>query len=426
MGLKSILYGVGVCAAMTACTAQSGHVAPEFVTVRDGKFYRGDSVYRYIGTNLWYGAMLGVDGPGGDRVRLVRELDSLQAMGIDNLRILAGAQGPEGRRYHVEPVMQYAPGVYNQKALEGLDFLLAELEKRGMLAVLYLNNAWEWSGGYGSYLEWAGMGEAPLPVECPYKEYTDFVAKFITNDSARSMFADHVAAVVGRVSSITGKPYSESPAIMSWQICNEPRAFDRANKEEFASWLRSVAAQIKSIDGNHLVSTGSEGVFGCEVDMDLWTRIHSFPEIDYANIHIWPYNWRWVADTTLMSEIDTAKAYTRRYISEHHKRIAPVGKPLVLEEFGYPRDSMAIALGSPVEARDAYYDDVFAVVCDSGMVAGCNFWGWGGDAVPVHKMWTPGDPFTGDPAQEPQGLYSVFAGDSTTVALIRRWTAKLR
>ena len=38
--------------------------------------------------------------------------------------------------------------------------LLAEMGKRQMHAVLYFNNSWEWSGGYGQYLEWAGEGKA--------------------------------------------------------------------------------------------------------------------------------------------------------------------------------------------------------------------------------------------------------------------------
>ena len=44
--------------------------------------------------------------------------------------------------------------------MAGLDYLLQQMGERGMKAVLYLNNAWEWSGGYGFYLEHAGAGKA--------------------------------------------------------------------------------------------------------------------------------------------------------------------------------------------------------------------------------------------------------------------------
>jgi mannan endo-1,4-beta-mannosidase len=58
-----------------------------------------------------------------------------------------------------------------------------------------------------------------------------------------------------------------------------------------------------------------------------------------------------------------------------------------------------------------------------GVIAGCNFWGWAGLAEPSaeHDYWRKGDPYTADPAQEPQGLFSVFYGDST-VEIIRKYS----
>ena len=98
---------------------------------------------------MWYGAVLGSTGRGGDRARLCRELDSLAAAGVTNLRVLAGADGPDGIAAKVEPALQTAPGVYNDSVMAGLDYLISEMGRRGMTAVIYLNNAWEWSGGYG-------------------------------------------------------------------------------------------------------------------------------------------------------------------------------------------------------------------------------------------------------------------------------------
>lgn len=252
---------------------QADDVAP-FVTVRDGKFYLGDSTYKYIGTNFWYGAILASEGRGGNPERLARELDSLKAMGIDNLRVLAGGDGDEGLASHISPTLQTAPGVYNDTLLRGLDNLLAELEKRDMRAVIYLNNAWEWSGGYSTYLEWAGAGKAVNPADAGYPAYMKYASQFVTNDSAKALAANHVRNIVSRVSTVSGLPYSKSPAIMAWQIANEPRPFSPDNKKEFAEWIGETAALIKSIDPNHLVSVGSEGTAGCEEDMTLWTAIH--------------------------------------------------------------------------------------------------------------------------------------------------------
>lgn len=399
-----------------------------FVTVKDGEFYIGDSVYRYVGTNFWYGAILASEGRGGDRERLARELDTLQSIGINNLRILVGGDGEEGLASHISPTLQKTPGEYNDTILRGLDYLLDELERRDMKAVLYLNNAWEWSGGFSTYLEWAGAGKAVNPATDGYPAYMQYASQFVTNDSAMNLANNHVRNIVGRTNSITGKPYSESPAIMSWQIANEPRCFSPDNKEQFAEWIKKTAATIKEIDPNHLVSTGSEGAWGCENDMNLWTKIHSYPEVDYATIHIWPYNWSWISESTVTDSIGVACRNTSDYINAHYEALGNAlkdngtSKPIVLEEFGYPRDNMATEQGSPVSGRDAYYNHVFSEIKGGGKINGANFWGWGGLAKPEHTVWQPGDDYTGDPAQEAQGLNSVFASDGTTIEIIKKAT----
>lgn len=425
------LYALS-CAALVALSLHScskhtqTHGDSDFVRVENGRFMIGDSVYRYVGTNFWYGAILASEGRGGDRGRLARELDLMQANGIDNVRVLVGGDGREGIPSHIEPVLQTAPGVYNDTLLDGLDYLMAELEKRNMHAVLYLNNAWEWSGGYGSYLEWAGAGEAPVPSEAGYPAYMDYVGQFVHNDSAKNLALRHVDNIVRRTNRYTHRPYSESPALMSWQIANEPRAFraDSASKVAFADWIQQTAQTIKKADPNHMVSTGSEGKHGCEGDLELWTRIHSMPEIDYGIVHLWPYNWGWVNEQTLTDSVEVACRKTEQYIRPHYEAMQQVQKPLVLEEFGYPRDGFAFAPDTKTTGRDRFYGYVFDLIKTSGMIDGCNFWGWGGYAVPAHQTWQPGDPYTGDPAQEAQGLNSVFATDSATLSVIRAFKAR--
>ncbi len=402
-------------ASMTHCSHTPAHTPGDYVSVApDGTFTLKGEPYRYIGANYWYGALLGAPNK-GDRKQLVADLDSLQALGLTNLRILVGAEGSgEYRTAHIEPSLQTAPGVYDPDMLAGLDFLLAELEKRDMKAVLYLTNSWEWSGGYGQYLEWAGKGRAPIPAEIGYHAYCDSATKFFDTPEALDMYAEHVRRIVSRTNSLTGEPYAESPAIMAWQICNEPRPFSERNKTAMSKWLISTAELIHSLDPNHLVSTGSEGKYGCEADLAEWTAIHADPAIDYATIHIWPANWGWVADSTLHSDLPLAITLTDHYIKEHADALASakIRKPLVLEEFGYPRDNRAFSPDSPATARAAYYDHVFNVFRREGSpLAGINFWGWTGESRPPHTTWLPGDPYTADPAQEPQGLYSVFPGE---------------
>lgn len=386
--------------------------------------------YYYVGTNFWYGAILGSEGQGGNRARLCKELDRMRAMGIDNLRILVGSDGQRGIKTKVEPTLQEAPGVYNDTILAGLDYLLMEMEKRRMVAVLYLNNSWEWSGGYGYYLEQAGEGKAPRPDEDGYPAFMKFVARYATCEKAHQLFYDYVRFILSRTNRYTGLKYTDDPAIMSWQIGNEPRAFSTEALPAFEKWLAEASALIRSLDANHLVSIGSEGSWGCENDYGVYERICADKNIDYCNIHLWPYNWGWARADHLVEDLAVSCRNTKDYIDRHLAICARLSKPLVMEEFGYPRDGFSFSLSSTTEGRDGYYKYVFSLVGDNaekgGYFAGCNFWGWGGFAKPRHEQWEVGDDYTGDPAQEAQGLNSVFVTDTTTLQVVKAEVERMR
>ncbi len=423
------ILSVLMLAAGLLCSCRTAN-EPSFVKVEDGKFVCEDYPSHFVGTNFWYGAILGSEGVGGDRVRLEAELDTLKALGMTNLRVLVGGDGPDGIPTRVSPTLQKEPGVYNDTIFHGLDWLLAEMAERDMKAVLYINNSWEWSGGYGMYLEWAGEGKAIIPAVDGYPAFMESVSKFVTCDKAKELFYNHVKHVVSRTNTVTGKAYKDDPTIFSWQIGNEPRCFraDSTGQAAFVDFMWTTASLIKSIDPNHMVSSGSEGKWGCEGDMDLYERIHSCPDIDYMNIHIWPYNWSWVRENTLSTNLPTAIANTDEYINEHLELAKKYGKPVVLEEFGFPRDGFQFAQGTPTTARDEYYEHVFGRIVESaeegGLFAGLNFWGWGGLAgqSETNLYWQQGDDYCGDPAQEQQGLNSVYAGDASTVAVIKKST----
>lgn len=401
-----------------------------FVQVKDGHFVRDGIPYYYVGTNFWYGAILGSEGQGGNRARLCKELDRMRAMGIDNLRILVGSDGQRGIKTKVEPTLQEAPGVYNDTILAGLDYLLMEMGKRRMVAVLYLNNSWEWSGGYGYYLEQAGEGKAPRPDEDGYPAFMKFVARYATCEKAHQLFYDYVRFILSRTNRYTGLKYTDDPAIMSWQIGNEPRAFSTEALPAFEKWLAEASALIRSLDANHLVSIGSEGSWGCENDYGVYERICADKNIDYCNIHLWPYNWGWARADHLVEDLAVSCRNTKDYIDRHLAICARLSKPLVMEEFGYPRDGFSFSLSSTTEGRDGYYKYVFSLVGDNaekgGYFAGCNFWGWGGFAKPRHEQWEVGDDYTGDPAQEAQGLNSVFVTDTTTLQVVKTEVERMR
>ena len=405
--LKTIVLGLSALM-LAACSGRSG-----FVTVKNGQFYRDGKPYSYIGTNFWYGPILASDGRGGDIARLQMELDALKELGIGNLRVLVGADGADGVFSRVEPTLQTAPGVYNDTLLVGLDRFLVELGKRDMQAVLYVNNSWEWSGGYGQYMEWATGEKALIPLVDGYWPFMQQMRKFQTSKESQELYFNHLRNIVGRVNSITGKPYKEDRAIFSWQLGNEPRCFsdDPEIRAGFIGWMTEAARIVKEIDPNHMVSTGNEGLMGCEQDPELLRQVNTIPGIDYMTIHIWPYNWNWVKPESLLEDMEGAIGKTKEYLDLHRALADELGIPVVCEEFGFPRDGFKADMSATTRARDVYYTYLFSQVGE--LLDGANFWGWSGYAVPLHEQWESGDPYTGDPAQEAQGLNGVYITDTT-------------
>jgi mannan endo-1,4-beta-mannosidase len=426
---------------LTGCAAGlTGSSFPRDFVRRDGKrFVVGDQPYRFAGTNMWYAAYLGADAPFGNRERLKRELDRLEGLGVTNVRIL-GSSEQSPLRNSITPAFRTQSSDYSETLLRGLDFALAEMGRRKIRAVIYLTNFWEWSGGMMTYLYWTNGGRfinMNDPAH-PWPEFPDMVSGFYSSAPAVSLYHDYVRALVTRTNSITGVAYANDPTIMSWQLANEPRpggsdAIGLRQLPAYLAWIGATARLIKSLDPDHLVSTGSEGTQGCLGRKDCTLQAHSSPDIDYVTAHIWPQNWSWADPNDLAGTWPTVEARTSEYITLQVGIAEQLGRPLVIEEFGFPRDDASFDPAAPTTFKDRFYsliyDAVLASVRTGGPIAGSNFWAWGGEGRAQHddRHFAPGDTaYAGDPPHEPQGWYSVFDSDLSTQSVIREHSIALR
>jgi len=103
--------------------------------------------------------------------------------------------------------------VYNDTIFDGLDFLLSELGKRDMKAVLFFTNSWEWSGGYSQYLNWVGKGKNPVPSVDGWPAYMEYVKQYAGCDECRQLLKNHIKHVISRTNRYSKKKYTEDPAI---------------------------------------------------------------------------------------------------------------------------------------------------------------------------------------------------------------------
>jgi mannan endo-1,4-beta-mannosidase len=408
----------------TIPTTQAG-----FVTVAGRHFELDGRPYYYAGANLWYGMYLGSPGETGDRARLTKELDQLAANGVRNLRVLAISETSTLKRA-VRPAVLLAPDRIDDTLWRGLDFLLAEMAKRDMKAVLYLNNFWQWSGGMSQYVAWSrGQPVLDPDVTADWNAFMESSASFYRDARANAAFRSTVERLVKRRNSVNGRVYAADPTIMAWQLANEPRpgsdaGFTPAAAQAFSAWIDETAGFVKRLAPRQLLSTGNEGWMGTAGKRELYVSAHGSKHVDYLTYHMWAPNWGWFDPKKPAQTYDGAWQKMQDYLDWHIDAANRMNKPVVLEEFGINRDRGAFSPDATTHHRDRFYTAIYDLIARRAAagdaIAGSNFWAWGG-AGRTHNadfMWKPGDSFVGDPPQEAQGLYCVFDSDASTLAII--------
>jgi mannan endo-1,4-beta-mannosidase len=213
-----------------------------------------------------------------------------------------------------------------------------------------------------------------------------------------------------------------------WELANEPRGMKSVGA--YHKWIDATARLIKSLAPAQLVTTGSEGQTQSPVYAGLnVVDDHQSAAIDFICFHMWAANWNWIHKENLAGGYPKALERAKKYINEHAVAAAKVGKPILLEEFGFPRDGGSFDPASPVTLRDQYFQETYTLVhslLPTTPMAGIMPWAWAGDSRPPRpgEFWKPGDPFIGDPPHEVQGWYSVFDKD-TTLKLIAGWSPRI-
>ena len=388
-----------------------------------------------MGANFWQGMNLGAPAPLGNKAQLIRELDRMKKIGITQLRILALSEGPQTEPYRIIPAVVETPNTLNESLLKGLDFLLSEMKKRDMTAVICLSNFWPWSGGFAQWVSWFEGSSIPYPPPHPggdWGVFQEYSSKFYTLPEAVKAQQAQVKKIITRYNSISKTNYVNDPTIMAWELANEPRG--GKYRQEFLAWIKSSADFIKSLDKNHLVTIGSEGETMNPKDAGNDFAIdHAISSIDYSTIHIWVENWGVYNPLDSITTMPLAINLMKNYIADHVIKAKLFKKPLVLEEFGMARDIRSMDPKSSTHDRDTYYEETFRQtlfqMLDSGAITGVNFWAWSGEArprFPYGGLWQSGDDFLGDPPHEEQGWYGVYDTDVSTLEVVSNYAKQIQ
>jgi mannan endo-1,4-beta-mannosidase len=331
-------------------TVEKKPAGPEnFVQTVNGVFLVNQREFHFAGTNAYYL-------PNYEKLntRVVdRALDAFEQANISVIRMWAFYDGFDcGYSQHdsSENVIQTAPGVYDERALQDLDRVIAKGKERGIRFILPLINFWDELGGICQYNTWAGASSP--------SQNMDF---FLNNPDTQRWFRDYISMLLNRVNTVTGVAYKDEPAVFAWQIMNEARNPGQ-DPEILRDWYQEMARYIKSIAPNQMVSTGEEGFD--DASLGQWRAGGKFdhpsyssseyantyvlrankgtsyvlntaiPEIDFGSAHWYPTDWGWSNESR--SEINRAM---QAWLSDHHQIAQNQGKPLVLGEYGFTNSS---------------------------------------------------------------------------------------
>ena len=358
------------------CAAGAGRATVDFeidsfVRARGTTLSVDGEPFRFVGVNAYYlheEATRELRGDPRARGRLDEVLARAAALGATVVRTWAFNDHPAH-----DTVIQRAPLSYDTEALEGLDRVIAAAGAAGLRLVLPLGNYWADYGGIPQYLRWHDR-----PPDQPQL--------FFTDPAVRAHYAAHVARIVGRTNTVTGVPYREDPTILAWELLNEPRGTGLDDGgAALSAWVEEMAAVVRRADPNHLVGTGEEGFDAAgNVDARTWRRfgarqvvspqggsdfLANTAAVDFASVHVYPHAWGVPAGR--------AADAGARWIEEHARLAASIGRPLVVGEFGLPSAELGRGTGKrgwTEPERRAIYDRWLGTAGAHPAVAGALSW----------------------------------------------------
>lgn len=262
-----------------------------------------DSRYRFNGTNNFW-----LTEPHTPRGTVDRLVGNASSIGFNAVRTWGFCEAQEGR------CLQPAPGKYSEWAFRRLDYVVYMAGRHGLRLIMPFTDNWSHYGGMESYVTWSPTAD----------NHDDFY----TDPTCRRLYKDYVRYLLNRRNHYTGRRYKDDPAILAWELANEPHA-ESAGGDVLQDWIREMSSYVKSIDSNHLVSTGLEGFYsggsGWKYDGSMGTdyvRNHEPDTVDLCSFHLYPDHY----DMTLEESVE----WIRRHVRDAER----LGKPVYLGEYG--------------------------------------------------------------------------------------------
>ncbi|CAN1835569.1 Mannan endo-1,4-beta-mannosidase 7 [Linum perenne] len=359
------LFLLVVIAVKAAATGEDG----EFVKTKGAQLTLNGIPFYANGFNAYWLMYFAADPSPSQRQKVSTVFQEARSHGLSIARTWAFNDAQDR-------ALQISPGVYSESTFQGLDLVVSEAKKYGIKLVLSLVNNYEQFGGKKQYANWARSQGQSISSD----------DDFFSNSVTKGFYKNHIKTILTRRNTITGVYYKDEPAIMAWELMNEPRC-----TSDPSGTTIQMASYAKSIDGNHLLEVGTDFIANNEI-----------PEIDFATVHAYPDQWLTNSDDRSQQE------FLNHWLEVHIQDAQNVlQKPVLFAEFGKSSRTAS------VEQRDQLYNTIYTAIYSSaragGAAAGGMFW----------QLFTEGMDSFGD------GYEVILSKNTSTVGIIADQSQKL-
>ncbi|KAK0210748.1 glycoside hydrolase family 5 protein [Desarmillaria ectypa] len=242
----------------------------QFVSTRNGQFIVNGSEFKFIGVNApWLPTLI-------TKEDIKNTLCNMSEAGIKVVRTWGFndvTEIPENKNQTwFQLINKNGTVTINNgtNGLQKLDFVLEAAHECNVLVVISLTNNWN-PVANSSTMKMLDNTRPRNALSNDFGGMDTYVRQFggckhdefYTNQTLINAFENYTTQIVTR--------YVNNPTVFSWWIANDARcsssveASPSCTAQTVTAWHSTIAQHIKSIDSNHIVSSGNQGFFcvGC-------------------------------------------------------------------------------------------------------------------------------------------------------------------
>lgn len=300
-----------------------------FIYKKNNKFFRENSEFYFLGFSAYYLQWMAADST--TRYIVDDVFKVAQQTGVEVIRIWGFNSSPDSTQHSI---IRNKPYKLSENGLRALDYVIYKAKQYRVNLILALENNFNDFGGIQQYINWANQFLTPNSG----KVYTH--NDFFTNDSIKSWYKYYIDQILNRTNIYTLAKYKDESEILSYELINEAsnEGYDPA---VITQWYRETSDYFKSIDSNHLLTTGE---IGYDNHREYYSDCNFFyngsqfllngykgtsfventalENIDYSSFHLYPDSWG----------LEPLAGNT--WINDHISISNNFGKPALLGEFG--------------------------------------------------------------------------------------------